>query len=351
MNHSRITAVQPRKAVEGGRITIHGAGFSLDGPRLPEIRIGDRPARVVYASATSLEVLVPAGFPASGSFTVRIDGESSDAAVVDVGAPIASELHQVDNPVCDRAGNVYVTYSGRRGQQVPVSIFRLTPDGGREPFSEGIVNPTSMALDPDDRLYVSSRFEGVVYRLDADGTPQTFASDLGVACGLAFSPDGTLFVGDRSGTIFRVDEAGHATAFATLPASVAAFHLAFGPDESLYVSGPTLSTYDAVYRVERDGHVSVRSHAFGRPQGLAFDATGQLFVVEALAGASGVYRLPADDEGQPELVVSGQDLIGLAFDAAGDVIVASSDSAYRLPGPASGSGPSRVRKPAARRAR
>jgi sugar lactone lactonase YvrE len=95
-------------------------------------------------------------------------------------------------------------------------------------------------VDPDDRLYVSSRFEGTVYRLAADGSVESFATDLGVACGLAFAPDGTLYVGDRSGTIFRVDRAGRAETFAALPPSVAAFHLALGPDGALYVTGPTL---------------------------------------------------------------------------------------------------------------
>src|SRR5678815_3781240 len=94
---------------------------------------------------------------------------------------------------------------------------------------------TSMAIDPQGRLYVSSRFEGTVYRVAADGSVESFATDLGVACGLAFAPDGTLLVGDRSGTIFRVDPSGHAETFASLPSSVAAFHLAMGPDRALYV--------------------------------------------------------------------------------------------------------------------
>jgi sugar lactone lactonase YvrE len=329
MDHSRITAVQPRKAVEGGRISILGAGFAVDGPRLPQIHIGDRAARIVSASATRLDAIVPTGFSQSGSFGIRIDGENSDAAVLDVATPCASDLHQVDNPVCDRDGNLYVTFSGRRGQQVPVSIFRIRPDGSREPFSEGVVNPTSLAIDPEGQLYVSSRFEGVVYRLAADGSAEPFATDLGVACGLAFAPDGTLFVGDRSGTIFKVDHEGRATPFATLPPSVAAFHLALGPDRALYVTGPTLATYDAVYRVGVDGSVTIRSRAFGRPQGLAFDAQGTLFVVEALAGASGVYRVP--EQGEPELVVAGPDLIGLTFDRQNDLVVCSPDNVYRLP--------------------
>jgi sugar lactone lactonase YvrE len=83
-----------------------------------------------------------------------------------------------------------------------------------------------------------------------------------------------------------------------------------------------------VYRVDAEGAVTIRSQAFGRPQGLAFDARGTLFVVEALAGASGVYRLP--DGGGPELVVAGVDLIGLTFDRGGGLVVCSADIAYRF---------------------
>src|SRR6185295_1434532 len=126
----------------------------------------------------------------SGALPVRIAGVSGETAFVEVAAPLATGLHQVDSPVFDRAGNLYVTFSGTRGQQVPVSIFRVTPNGTRETFSSGIVNPTSMAIDRDDRLYVSSRFEGTVYRVAADGSVESYATDLGIACGLAFAPDG-----------------------------------------------------------------------------------------------------------------------------------------------------------------
>ena len=49
-----------------------------------------------------------------------------------------------------------------------------------------------------------------------------------------------------------------ATTLASLPASVAAFHLAWGPDAALYVTGPTLSPYDVLYRVTSDGTVTTR---------------------------------------------------------------------------------------------
>jgi sugar lactone lactonase YvrE len=324
--------VSPHRAIEGGRVDIDGTGFPIDQEFLPEVRVGGQRARVVFASATRLGVIMPAGLD-GGRVPVNVAPFAGPpAGLVDIASPFATGLHQVDNPVFDRDGNLYVTYSGTRGQQVPVSIFRVRPNGTRETFSSGIVNPTSMAIDPSGQLFVSSRFEGTVYRVMADGSVEPFAHDLGVACGLAFAPDGMLFVGDRSGTIFRVDPSGHATTFAILPASVAAFHLAIGPDRALYVTGPTLSSYDPLYRIEPDGTVGTAYARFGRPQGLAFDASGTLFVVEALAGSSGLYRVAPDTD--PELVLAGPALVGVAFDSDGTIVVASNETAYRLPKPA-----------------
>ena len=337
---ARVAAVPPHWAIESGRITIEGSEFPIDQPQLPKVHVGDATARVVFASSTRIVALVPPGLE-GGRTPVRIDGVQGEAPgvpginVVDIAAPFATGLHQVDNPVFDRDGNLYVTYSGTRGQQVPVSIFRVRPNGTRETFCTGLVNPTSMAIGPEGDLYVSSRFEGVVYRVAPDGTVAPFAADLGVACGLAFDREGTLFVGDRSGTIFRVDREGQATMHASVPSSVAAFHLAFGPDEALYVTAPTLSPYDSVFKIERDGAVTIRSTGFGRPQGIAFDERGDLFVVEALAGVSGLYRLPPwndvnDVNDVPELMLAGPGLVGVAFGSNGTVVVCSNDTAYRL---------------------
>jgi streptogramin lyase len=328
---ARVGGIHPLRAIESGRISIKGSGFPIE-ESLPVVRIGDAHARVVFASPTRLDAIVPGGLE-GGRATVRVDGVPGETAFVDIAAPFATGLHQVDNPVFDRDGNLYVTYSGTRGQQVPVSIFRVRPNGTRESFSSGIVNPTSMALDPDGHLYVSSRFEGTVYRVAMDGSVEVFANDLGIPCGLAFATDGTLFVGDRSGTIFRVDRTGEATTFATLPASVAAFHLAFGPDNLLYVTGPTLSSYDSLYQVDRDGYVNTRYERFGRPQGVAFDNHGALHVVEALAGMSGLYRVQGSVE--PELVLAGPALVGVAFDRQGGCVVSSNDTAFRLKWPIS----------------
>jgi sugar lactone lactonase YvrE len=329
MSNTRINSVEPGSAIEGGRVTLHGEQLPM--APLPEVRVAGRLARIVLTAADRLSIVVPAGIVEGGRAAVDINGSAlaGEAPFIDVAAPFATGLHQVDNPVFDREGSLYVTYSGTRGQEVPVSVFRVRPDGTRASFSSAIVNPTSMAVAADGRIYVSSRFEGTVYRLSDDGTTEVFATNLGVACGLAFAKDGTLFVGDRSGTIFSLDASGQAKIFASLPASIAAFHLACGPDESLYVTGPTLAPYDPVYRIDPGGRISIHSQAFGRPQGLAFDAAGALFVVEALAGESGLYRVPAD--GPRQLVLDGPGLVGVAFGAGGSLVVCTNHTAYRLP--------------------
>ena len=333
---SCISAVHPLWAVEGGRVTIEGSGLPIE-PSLPRVTIGGASARLTSASPTALTAVVPAGLD-GGHTSIRIDEVAGETVYVEIGAPLATGLHQVDSPAIDAAGNVFVTFSGSRGQQGPVAIFVVKPDGSREPFVSDLANPTSLAFSPDGVLHVSSRFDGSVHKVDASGHVSTVATDLGVACGIAFSDDGTLFVGDRSGSILRVRD-GRATIFASIPPSVAAFHLAFGPDQWLYVTAPTLGARDCVYRISPGGEVEVFHDGFGRPQGLAFDDHGDLYVVDAMAGLSGLYRLSMDRPGEAEQVVSGGSLIGLAFDPTGGFILASSDTVYRF-----GRSPTAVRR-------
>ncbi len=324
----RVTAVDPIRAIEGGRVTVRGIGLLGDDDRIPAVFFGSTPSRLAVFSSRVLTALVPGDLD-GGRTPLRIGGVPGETVFVTVGAAIATGVHQVDSPVFDREGNLYVTYSGSRGEQAPVAIFKVAPDGTRTPFVSGLVNPTSMTIGPDDRLYVSSRFEGHVYRVGEDGTYESVAHDVGVACGLAFDASGALLVGDRSGTIFRITPDGRAESFAALPPSVAAFHLVMGPDGYLYVTAPTLAPSDPVYRITPDGRIDTLPHLFGRPQGLAFDAAGRLFVTDAVAGSSGIYRVPLDGSA-PELYVSGPGLVGLAFGPAGQLVVVSNETAYLL---------------------
>jgi sugar lactone lactonase YvrE len=322
-----LTSLEPVRVVEGGRLWLRGDGFPQP-ESSTDVTIGGVAARMSFAAADRMAVIVPPGLD-GGETPVKVAWLPGATLYARVGAPIATGLHQVDNPVFGPDGSLYVTYSGTRGQEATVSIFRISANGAREPFVHGMVNPTSMTIGPDGLLYVSSRFEGRIYRVFDDGQYEVVASDLGVACGLAFGADGTLYVGDRGGTIFKIDRGGRAETFASIPSSVAAFHLAMGPDGVLYVSAPTLASYDTVRKVLPDGSVEPLKMPFGRPQGLAFDPNGVLHVVEALAGNSGVYAIRPGQE--PELVAAGAGLVGVAFHADGRMAVASGDSVYSFP--------------------
>ncbi len=306
---------------------LAATGLDVEAVALPQVRLGDHAVRAVFAAPTSVSFVVPAHGP-TGQVPVRLDAVPGQTLFLGVGALLATGIHQVDSPAVDPTGTVYATCSGSRGQQSSVSIYRIGPDRIRDVFVTGLTNATSMAFDPQGRLHVSSRFDGTVSRIDEHGRAETIASELGVATGLAFDPDGVLYVGDRSGTIFRVSATGHATPFASLPPSVAAYHLAWHQaDGALYVTGPTISTRDRVYRIGRQGDIRTVYEGFGRPQGLAIEADGSVLVAEALAGASGIYRLRSG--GDPELVVSGPALVGVAVHPAGGYVVATADALYR----------------------
>ncbi len=102
-------------------------------------------------------------------------------------------------------------------------------------------------------MYVSSRFDGTVYRVAPNGTMSTYAEGMGVATGIAFDPAENLYVGDRSGTVFKIGKDRQIFVFATLEPSVSAYHLAFGPGGDLFVTGPTTSSFDSVYKIDSHG--------------------------------------------------------------------------------------------------
>ena len=116
--------------------------------------------------------------------------------------------------------------------------------------------------------------------------------------------------------------------YATLEPSIAAYHLAFGPDNSLYVTGPTTSSFDCVQRVSDKGDVDIFFRGLGRPQGLAFDSNDNLYVAGSLSGRRGVVRITPDREAS--LFLSGPGIVGLAFSPAKSCIVATNSMLYRV---------------------
>jgi len=316
-------------------VSIEFAKLLPGDARTLSLEFDGSPAHVSAATSKRALVLVPK-LEAGGDCEVSLSFAEEPKAVGQpasfvAGKKLAGGIHPVTNPAFDPSdGSLFVTRSGSRGEHIPVSLFRIGPDENVTEFSGDIANPTSIAFGRDRRMFVTSRLEGAVYRVTPMKEVFEFASDLGIATGLAFNRDGEMFVGDRSGTIYRVNEIGEARAWTTLEPSVSAYHLAFGPDGFLYVTGPTVCSFDEIIRFNEDGESSVFFRGLGRPQGLAFDRDGNLYLAASLRGRRGIVRISRDGS-NAEVVVAGMNLVGLAFGPNGEMVVAANDSVYSLP--------------------
>ena len=322
-----LLSVEPSFALPGGEVVLCGRALLTSLSEPVQVSFGVVAATVVFASPTRLTVIVPES--ASGDTITVTTGRGSASVAFSVATLLTENLHPVANPAVDEAGNIYVTFSGSRGQSVPTSLFRIDDESTLHPISAGIMNPTGLALDAAGNLYISSRQDGSVYRLSIEGELTSYAEGMGVATGLAFDRIGNLYVGDRSGTIFKIAPDRQIFVFATIEPSVAAYHLAFSPNGNLYVTGPTTSSNDCVYEIDPHGVVTPWFTNLGRPQGIAFDLESNLYVAASWRGHRGIIRI--NQEKQASFVIAGINLVGLAFDPNHALILATTSAAFFLP--------------------
>ncbi|RXH55194.1 SMP-30/gluconolactonase/LRE family protein [Granulicella sibirica] len=341
-NTPHITHIHPSAAMPGGEIEVYGTHLGPYGSlgEMPHITLNDVTTPLTLARESRAIVRIPDGaFP--GDLIVHRAASSSNGHPVRVATIMAENLHPVANPAVDAKGNLFVTLSGSRGQEVPVSIFRIetrsaSGDFTMRPFTRDLINPTGLAIDADGFLYASSRADGTIYRISPNGAVTTYAEGMGIATGIAFDRDGNLFVGDRSGTIFKIARGtgpGESSereifVFATLEPSMAAYHLAFNDAGTLFVTGPTTSSNQVVHAIDRDGNATVFYSGLGRAQGMAFDIEDNLYVAASLHGYRGIVRITPD--GEASLAVAGNNLVGLCFLEHGACALATREAVYHL---------------------
>lgn len=337
-----LDRLSPRSAIPGGSFEVLGshllASDPASPPQVPLAFFGEIPASFDLARSNRAIIRVPPG-AISSDLQLRRNGLTSNPLHANIGVPMVEDLHIISNPAGDADGNLFAMVSGPRGEQVPVSIFRIARDLQVTPFTREILNVSALAFGPDGNLYASSRSEGAIYRITPQGIISTFAEGMGIATGIAFDREGNLFVGDRSGTIFKIVPSsapagalrdkppavlnphhsgsnGEIFVFATLDPSTAFYHLCFHPNGTLMVTTPTISSHQPIYAIDPHGNTTIYYSGLGRPQGMAFDIDGNLYVAASLRGHRGIVRLwnsQTTNTPQAELIVSGNDLIGLCF--------------------------------------
>jgi len=321
----RINDMHPAAALPLGDVELTGNHLGPNSFGPPAVMVDGVSAHVVMSRPGRLIFRVPQQ-GASGMVEVRTPHGASNTAPLSVARELTAGLHPVTSPAVSPSGMIYATISGQRGKATPVSVVRVSPDGRGTPFVTGILNATGLTFNHDGDLFVTSRAEGAVYRVDAAGEFTTYVEGMGVATGAAFDRQGNLFVGDRSGTIFKINTERKIFVHATLEPSVSAYHLAVNRAGMLFVTGPTLSSNDAVWVIEPNGDTRAWHRGLGRPQGLAIARDGSVYVAACLHGRRGIVRITP--QGAADLVLSGNNLVGIAFSPLGTAILATNEGVY-----------------------
>src|SRR4051812_9463841 len=179
----QIAQVTPPAAIAGGELQIRGKGFAkADRPR---VLIGDVGAPVIIGSDSFVIARVPEGATA-GELVIESGDQSSESWACDIGVLVADSLHPVASPAIDAFGNIYTTFSGSKGQKVPVAVYKIDLNFNMKPFINELMNATSLTFDDQGMLYITSRYDGFVYQVTPNGNMSVYVEGMGVATGLAF---------------------------------------------------------------------------------------------------------------------------------------------------------------------
>jgi len=199
----------------------------------------------------------------------------------------------------------------------------MRPEASFEVFASGLDHPECLAFDRHGHLWAGGE-AGQVYRIDASGAVTTATTLGGFNAGIAFSPlDHCLYVCNTKLGLFRVDEGGRHTLFATEAAGhkiICPNYPLFDRRGRLYVSdsGKWKQNNGYLLRFDADGSGQVIGGPFGYANGLALSADeSQLYMVESDTDRVYRFNLTSDDQLGPAEVVAdsvGRLPDGLALD-------------------------------------
>ncbi len=323
----KIEQVSPGASVEGGIISIMADAVPVE--HYADIRVffGSVRGHILSMSSRHLRVQVPEG--ASGDVVQVFLGDEVIATAKHVlGVSVLKDINAVDNPIVDTDGNVYTMNSGARTSPPDVAVYKILPDLTVEPYITDILSATSLAFDSKGQLYISSRFESRIYRVINPDELEVYVEDVGTPFGIVFHADDTLYIGDREGHIYKISPTREKSILVDIPPSPIAYHLVFDLDGNLLVSVPRLGM-DAIYFIDIFGNTIPYLTGIGRPQGMAFDEEGQLYVCHGGVNDGGVFRVDAN--GNIEKIIASPGATGIAFDGQGNVWLNTPNSLYRLP--------------------
>jgi sugar lactone lactonase YvrE len=157
------------------------------------------------------------------------------------------------------------------------TISKVSSTGVVTPFVSGLTTPGGMAFDSSQNLYVSTGT--TVSKISPGGSVSTFVSGQTDSSGLAFDASGNLYVASSTG-INKVTPGGSVSQFA-----VGNYYgLAFDTNGDLFAS----NLPSTIVKILPNGTVSTFYSGLSEPLGMAFDASGNLYVESDLGVNQGI---------------------------------------------------------------
>jgi hypothetical protein len=211
------------------------------------------------------------------------------------------------------AGDLYVSVFGP-GQ----NIVRISPDGTKTSVTGPLIGPTGLAFDAKGVLYVA-QYDGTIVKI-IDGTATPFVSGLPTQSSntLAFDGYGDLFVAAaHGGSVTRVSPDGTKTTFAS--GFTAVDGIAIDRANNIFVTDfGSSSAPSHIYKYTSTGRTTIDTNLHA-PDGLAFDAAGDLYCAERANNTINRYT-PA---GVRTTFATLNSPSWLAFDPAGNLFAAT----------------------------
>jgi gluconolactonase len=210
-----------------------------------------------------------------------------------------------------------------------------------EVFAEGLDHPEGLAFDEDGILWAGGE-AGQLYSIAPNGQVTTVATTGGFFLGVTVSPEQELYICDAGKhALLRMDRKGNVLQTMDRVAG----HALRNPNFSLFDRRGSLYFSDSGTWSKQDGHVfcirpdgatEVFASSLSFPNGMALSPDGAaLLVVESTRDR--VLRipiLPDGTAGKAEIYAAGMERVpdGLAFDAAGNLFVTcyATDCIYRV---------------------
>jgi sugar lactone lactonase YvrE len=328
MGQMKITQVKPKVGLPGGTVEILGEGFDPWEIQSNHLHFGQTTSWIKGISEDRIITQVPPD-GRTGEIYIEYNGSSSNRIPFCIPEEKIGGLYQMDNPVLAADGFLYTALSGPRGESTPTSVYQINLDTWeKHPYIQGIMNVTSLVMKSTGELFACSRQTGKIYRILGENEYEVFSQGLGAAFGLAVNSKDELYVGDRNGTIFRVDNEGQATFFATLPQSYIGYHLVFNSDDELFVTAPTHMGENYIQKLDQHGKATPYFSGHNLLHGFCFDGDGNIYIAEGKRFESHIIKITPDL--QKELVVSGQEFIGVLFDYEDNLLISSRHHLYQI---------------------